>query len=255
MIDPDRCFKVLRESPHAPRLVMFPYSGAGAYSMHRWLSHFPAGIELCAMQRAGREDRIAECPVRSLRDEIEECADALQSRFDRPYSLFGHSLGGFLAYQTAALISERGWRRPERLFISAISPSVVPEARATARQIFDRSVLARFDPDPTPASMPDENMAEFLSMAKAAYESDLSLYFDSAADAIWPVLDTPIVAFYGSHDSFASGPSVLAWRRFTSAAFESIEIAGDHMFVDTSGVSRVAGEIARHMLSFRHDEF
>ncbi|SAK51098.1 non-ribosomal peptide synthesis thioesterase [Caballeronia catudaia] len=257
MREPDRCFRLIREASHSslsPRLVIFPYSGAGAWSVHRWLDDFAPGIEICAMQRAGREDRIAESPRTSLSEVVEEAADALQHRLDRPYSLFGHSLGGFLAYQTAALLTERGLRPPDRLFISAISPNIVAEARAAARYAFARAMLARFGPHFAHSADADDEMAEFVQIASAAYESDLSLYFDSAADARWSVLDIPIVAFSATRDPSASAAAVREWRRSSKAGFTSIEIEGEHMYVETPGRSILTRTIARYMLSMPESE-
>jgi surfactin synthase thioesterase subunit len=245
MIKSSACFKTLRPSPHGPRLIVFPHSGAGAYSTHRWLHALPSGLEVCAIQRPGREDRVSETAERSLRRIVDESMAELEARMDRPYLLFGHSLGGFLAYQTAARIEERGLHPPSHLFISAVGPAPVANARDIAQQLFKEQIRTRLTQDWKEAS--NDDVQELTQMAAAAYESDLHLHFSCHHDTVWPVLDIPVTTFYGTRDRLADRAALQMWQRYTNARFDSIEVEGAHMFIETSsGLNAVAREIARH---------
>lgn len=246
MTDSSACLKTLRAAEHAPRLIVFPYSGAGAYSTHRLVPDLPLHLEVCAMQRPGREDRFAERDVCSLRQIIDEGVDELSARLDRPYFLLGHSFGGFLAYQTAACLKSRGLRLPERLYISAVGPTLEAHTRSVACDLFRQQIEARLAQDGNPTT--DDDVRQFIRLAEETYESDLKLHFDSDRESIWPILDVPFTTFHSTRDRLADGDAVRKWRHYTSASFDSFEVEGDHMFIETPGGRRtVAHEIARHV--------
>ncbi|RXZ36354.1 thioesterase [Oxalobacteraceae bacterium CAVE-383] len=245
MSQKNRFFKVIRGSQHGPRLIIFPYAGAGAYSSARWVPEFSKDVELCSIQRAGREDRFDEDPSSSLDTCLAESGAALEFQLDRPYSLFGHSLGGFLAYQTTAWILKHDLPPPETLFISAISPTIRSENHTRARKAYSRFMLGAIE-DPI-FDVDQDTRTELSRKSMAAYESDLKLYFESEADAFWPLLNIPIVVFHGTRDDIAPRETVLEWQRYTSQPLAAVEIDGEHMFVETPGRSLMAKTISHKL--------
>jgi surfactin synthase thioesterase subunit len=224
---------------------MFPRSGSGALSMADWAGDLPVNIECCAIQRPGREELFAEPPTTSLRSCVVAACDALMPRLDRPYVLFGHSLGGFLAFQVAVELRARGARPPVALFLSAISPVVESHARQAsraARHLQVRSVITAADLDD------DELIEDLLRSGDAAFEADLSLYFDSNEEASDAVLDLPIVAIYARDDDIAPREAVLRWGARTSIPLETLEVDGGHLYVSTAARRPVADAIARVLL-------
>jgi len=237
-------FRALRAAD-GPRVVMFPHSGAGALSMADWARDLPASIECCAIQRPGREDCFAEQPVASLRTCVEAACEALEARLDRPYVLFGHSLGGFLAFQVAAELHARQLPPPVALLISAVSPIVQPRARQASREARRQQVRSSVPSD----GLPDDDLIEeILQAGDAAFEADLSLYFDSIGQASDAVLDLPIIAIHASNDSIAPREAVAVWASYTCRPLASLEVMGDHLYVSTPSRRLVADAIARILL-------
>ena len=66
---PARWFLSLRGAgPLRHRVFCFPYAGAGASVYRRLARTIPPGVELCAAQLPGREDRFGETPIVRLAD-------------------------------------------------------------------------------------------------------------------------------------------------------------------------------------------
>lgn len=99
-------------------LVCLPHGGGGASGFRSWAETLPARIDLAAAQYPGREDRIADPFPADLDGLVAGIAGELAPLLDRPYALFGHSMGATVAHELAHTLRERGHGEPVRLFAS-----------------------------------------------------------------------------------------------------------------------------------------
>lgn len=100
------------------RLACFAHAGGSASFFRDWSQHLPSDVDLLALQYPGREDRFNEPPVTHMAALAESAALALREYADAPLTLFGHSLGAALAYETALRLEDAS--APLRhLFVSA----------------------------------------------------------------------------------------------------------------------------------------
>ncbi|HEY0697125.1 MAG TPA: thioesterase domain-containing protein, partial [Micromonospora sp.] len=82
--------------PDAPtQLFCLPYAGAGAGAFRLWPAAIGPDVEVLPVQLPGRENRIMEDP----RFTVAEVAAAIAERADRPYGIYGHSMGGRLGFE------------------------------------------------------------------------------------------------------------------------------------------------------------
>lgn len=102
----------------ALQLVTFPHAGGGAGAYRDWASRLPEGIEVLAVQYPGREDRLADDAVTDIDDLVAAISDDLSRIIDRPYLVFGHSMGSAIAFEAIRALRERGFTEPERLIVS-----------------------------------------------------------------------------------------------------------------------------------------
>ncbi|MEO8033728.1 MAG: alpha/beta fold hydrolase, partial [Acidobacteriota bacterium] len=86
------------------RVFCLPYAGGGASAYRTWAAGLPSDIQLCAVQLPGRENRLGEPLYRSATDLVPALVSALRPFLDRPYAIFGHSMGGLLAFEAARQI-------------------------------------------------------------------------------------------------------------------------------------------------------
>ncbi len=214
------------------RLICLPHAGAGATSFHGWGAPLrAAGVELCAVQYPGRENRIAEPLIDSATRMIGALAEAWPTLGgEAPCALYGHSLGALLAFELAAELARRGSANaPRRLFLAARNPPEalpkMPPIHQLPDDAFVREVARRY------GNLPQEILAEpeMLALVTPILRSDFKLV-DTYAWSGAPPLDTPLTIFGGTRDPWTSEAELSGWRRHTRGNCRVLAIAGGHFF-------------------------
>ena len=215
------------------RLICFSHAGGGASSYHAWghpLSQ--ASIEVMAVQLPGHETRVREAPLTSLTDLVAAVARALVVVTDRPYALFGHSLGALVAFETACALRELGAPPPEHLFVSSAPAPSAPRERAMLHELGDEAFIEAVTRQY--GGMPAEVLAhlELLALVMPALRADMTMIETYVSTTTDP-LACPIVAYGGAQDQVVGVNTLLGWQRHTRAGFEYECFDGDHFYLQT----------------------
>lgn len=73
-----------------------------------WGQIAPRQVAVCAVELPGRGSWIAEAPFIRLMPLVRALGDEIAPLLDRPLALFGHSMGGLVAFELARLLRQRG---------------------------------------------------------------------------------------------------------------------------------------------------
>lgn len=226
------------------RLVCLPYAGGGAAAFWPWSEDLGPQVEVWAVQLPGRERRFAEAPLTSMGDVVPPIADAIAARIQPPFALYGHSMGGLLALETARTLQRRGGPAPVRLFASGTrAPHLPPIGDA---HTFDDHQLEKWLV--SLGGLPEEVRADrqLLGMIMPTIRADLELCGRYEHHPQAP-LTCPIVTFAGADDPLAPAEDVAGWASHTAAGFGLIVLPGDHFFLHRHRRSLTAA-IARALL-------
>ena len=235
----DPWLPTIRSGPSAaPRLFCLPYAGAGASTFAPWAAAAGSRLDICAVHLPGRESRIAEDAFTSVDSLVPVLVDRLTPHLDRPYSLFGHSMGALIAFETARELRRRGLRSPVRLFVSAFRAPHLPERFPDRRALDDQAFVADLR---ALAGTPDEVIAdaEMIALLLPTLRADVTLcetYVYRAADP----LDLPLTVFGGANDPRVSRAELEGWRGHTRAAMELCILPGHHFFLKSHRAAVVA---------------
>src|SRR5215467_15883288 len=94
---PNRWIRCPRPNPAARlRLFCFPFAGGGASAYRPWADASPRHMEVCPVQLPGHEDRFQEQPLTNANAMAREVAREIGSLSEKPYALFGQSMGTLL---------------------------------------------------------------------------------------------------------------------------------------------------------------
>ncbi|MFF5858372.1 thioesterase II family protein [Streptomyces sp. NPDC012751] len=231
------------------RLFCLPYAGGGAGVFRDWLrAGGDTGVEVFAVRLPGRERRLAERPFDDARLLAAHLAAALEPYLDRPYGIYGHSMGGVAGLALAhELARSPGSRQPLGLFVGA---SVAPRSlRPDARWSGSDAGLAEWlrHTGGTPASVLDR--PGLVARVLPALRADLALaagYRGRPGER----LTVPVHGFAGISDPMATPAAMAGWSAETEAAFSLSRVPGGHFFLAESG-RRVLHAIAGTLRSPR----
>ena len=137
----------------AMRLICLPHAGGGASSFHSLAALLPRDIEMLTVQLPGRESRLSEPPFRRMAPLIDALTDATVPLLgDKPYALFGHSMGALIAYELGRAFERERLPLPRTTIVSGRRAPSVPNTESPLHLLpddqFVDALIARYDAIP-----------------------------------------------------------------------------------------------------------
>ncbi|MFI6099348.1 thioesterase II family protein [Lentzea sp. NPDC051213] len=224
----------------ALRVVCVPYAGGGASAFWDWADLLGDGVELWCAVLPGRERRFAEPAATEPAEIAAPLAEAIREEIRGPFVLFGHSMGGLIAFDVARRLGD-GVRH---LFVSA---TCAPHLglRDEPHLLDDDGLL---DWMTLLGGVPADLLAhkEMLGLLLPTLRADLTVC--ARYRGMSDVIDVPITAFAATGDPLATEAEVAAWQRYTTAGFDLVVRPGGHFYlkddpaVVTRALAVTAGE-------------
>jgi medium-chain acyl-[acyl-carrier-protein] hydrolase len=215
------------------RLFCFPYAGGGAHIYFPWQEKLPSWIEVCAIQLPGRGVRFSEQAYCQYQPVVAEVVESIGHYLDKPYALFGHSMGALLAYEVAQAIQQKGWKQAEHLFVSGRRATHIHLASNPIYNLPKDQLIAELRQlNGTPTQVLENN--ELMDMVLPVLRADFELCDTYQHNSYYQKLTMDITAFEGDQDHKAQGHQVSAWQELTKGDFDSQQLLGDHFFLHHS---------------------
>jgi surfactin synthase thioesterase subunit len=226
----------------AYRLFCLPYAGGSAATYREWHALAPEHIQICPLELPGRGGRIGEAPISRLRPLVDGLADAVGPFLDRPFAVFGHSMGGLLAFELTRALLRRGRLLPAHLFVSGRPAPDTPPNRPRIHDAPDEHVLEELRYlGGTPQEVLDD--AELMALMLPTLRADFSV-LESYEYLDEPPLPLPLTVFGGDEDTMVTPARLHGWRRQSSGGSQLRMLPGGHFFVHTS-TRMIMAEITR----------
>jgi surfactin synthase thioesterase subunit len=217
------------ESDAATRLFCLPYAGGGWALFRDWQEQLGWDIHAVPVKLPGRAERLHEPAVARMDRLADRLAAEVTPLLDRPYALFGISMGALLAFETAHRLVERGLRAPERLFAAYCRAPHEPFDTPPVHGLPDAAlikVLTRLTATPPQLLANAVLMRLVLPTVRADFACTETYVRPDRAP-----LPVPVTAVRGRDDGTLTEAMVSGWRAETSVGFEELEVTGDHFLV------------------------
>lgn len=224
----------LKPNPQARlRLFCFHFAGGSASAYRTWpaaLADRQPDIEVCAIQLPGRENRLKEPPFTEIAPLISTLVNVLRPELDRPFALFGHSMGAIVAYELAQALTRIG-APPSHLLVSGRRAPNMPERYAPVHHAptddaLLRAIQQRYGNLPELLLQDAELKAIYAPLLRA----DFTLVETYTPSTLSP-LPCPLIAFGGAADPIATEAELLAWRAMTQSNFALYLLPGGHFYL------------------------
>lgn len=213
------------------RLFCFPYAGANAMVFRTWPADLPPDVELCVAQLPGRGPRLREPSITRIEPLAEALGQALEPS-PVPFAVFGHSMGGLVAFTLCRWLRARGWPAPMHLFVSGRRAPQIPDSFPPAAELTDAYIVARLR---RYGGTPEEILAEpeLLQLLLPIFRADFELIGAHRHVSEEP-LEVPLTALGGREDEQAAPAQLDGWREHTRGPFALRVFEGGHFFVHTA---------------------
>lgn len=211
------------------RLFCFHHSGGGASAYYPWVDYLSSKIEMIAIQLPGREDRFVESLNNNLNDIITKLSKEFAIYKDKPFFVFGHSLGALISYEFINSVHQLYSLYPRHMIISATKAPHLPLRRKELSKLDNKSLkeeLRIYDGVDKRILNNDELLDLFLPIIR----SDFGIYENYNFLKSMPV-PCDILALSGDEDQTVTQEEILAWSVYTTGQFEHMSFPGKHFFI------------------------
>lgn len=209
------------------RLYCLPFAGAGRAVFSQWQKELGGSIKVCPVLLPGREDKVNEHPYEESATLVTDAVEELSWSGISHYALFGHSMGGILAFEIACGLAARGYH-PCCLFVSATPAPSALGPRAMGHLLPREEFLAHVQ---KLNGMQAELLnPDFLPLLLPALRADFRIVETYQYRAQAP-LECDIIVFGGEDDVTVSEKGLHDWSNHTRGRCEVRIVPGDHFSV------------------------
>ena len=208
-------------------LYIFPHAGGSATYYVPFAKAFSADIKRVAVQYPGRRDRgLTELEsVPELAEDIfTMMAPSVQT--GGRIALFGHSMGGLVAFEVALRFQSAGYPVAALFISSCAAPGHIryKELQGSDREIL--SLVAQLT-DTDPEVLAND---EFASTILPTLQSARTIATYTRPPEI--KVSCPIHGFVGDNDIIVADENMTAWADRTTKEFSIRVFPGDHFYVN-----------------------
>ncbi|MFG1779697.1 thioesterase II family protein [Micromonospora sp. NPDC049048] len=217
----------MRDPDAALTLFCLPHGGGSATVYRDWRAIFPAWVDVQPVELPGRGSLLSRPAVTDMDLLVTTVARAVLPAVDRPFAVFGHSMGATVAAELTSWLCRYGHPAPGLMIASG--RAAVPDLRlaaATAALPDDELLTWLLGLGGTePAAFLDPQLT---SIALRALRADLTacVGYEKTFDR----LPVPILALGGDDDPGVPVAELERWNEQTSKAFRSVVLPGGHFY-------------------------
>jgi surfactin synthase thioesterase subunit len=218
-----------------PVLFCLPHAGGSAAVAYRtWGQALGDVARVVPLELAGRGRRSAEACYGSLRDAAADCtARVLAEAAGGPFALFGHSMGGLLAYEVDACLRRGGDAGAAALVLAGTPPPNRPRRLPVAHSWSDERFL---DAMRRLGGLPPELLADRDAAAfyLALLRADQRIYERHRLGSPAHRVCAPMLVLLGAEDPVSFPHDGLHWRELAGGPVTVRTIAAAGHFFPSS---------------------
>jgi surfactin synthase thioesterase subunit len=213
-------------------LVCLGFCGGGTGPYHPWVEVVAPDVDVVLVCYPGRDGRFLE-KFATTWDELAEDATGMvvSAVGDQPYVLFGHSMGGWMAFDVASRLEARGTSVPDALVVSSCNAparGLTPRDMFPARQDTDEELLTWMRTHGLLAEHVLDD-PDLLDMAVEIMRADIAVRdtfrYNGAAG-----VTMPLQVLSGADDKVIEADAPAQWRELALGPYRHDSLPGGHFY-------------------------
>ncbi len=210
-----------------------------------WRPYLPAEIDLRPVQLPGRENRRKESAYTHIEPLVDDAAEALKPHLNKPFAIFGHSMGALVAFEVARKIRRTYGLDPVHLFLSSYPAGHIVRFRQAIANLPEDEFLVRAA---NYNWIPEQLLKnrEWTTAVAGILRADVATCESYAYQHDEP-FTCPISVFGGLKDPYVSRDELSAWQEQALGPFKLRLFPGDHSYHQDCRerlLSAIAAELA-----------
>jgi external thioesterase TEII len=210
------------------KLYCLHFAGGNSYSFRAFKARFPDFIEPIFLELPGRGLRLREPLLIDVNQAVKDLLPRLQTT--EPYAIYGHSMGGLLAYQLTQQLMAKKQNLPLYLLISGCrAPRFIP--RNDARHLLSKAQF--FNMLQALGGLPKDILAnqELMEFFEPVLRADFQIVDTYHYRASAVRLSMPVSILGGQNDKEVSYAELNHWQEECALPIRLHYWAGDHFFI------------------------
>lgn len=210
------------------KIICFSFAGGSKYSFHAIKSLLPDHLEMVVLEYPGRGTLMTAPLLKDVDQLVDVLLEQMRPHLASPYLIYGHSMGGLIAWKMALKLRQELLRLPDGLFLTGCrAPSTWENKKPLHNLPYDELVveLKTMGGIPKEVLEDDDTMRFFEPILRADFEVVASYEYEEEA-----ALPIPFKVMVGTEEELELDEA-KAWQQESSLPLDFQALSGGHFFI------------------------
>jgi len=229
------------------RVYCLPFAGGGPATYRAWPRALPADHDVVAVALPGRDPSRREVPVDSIGEIVDVVVGSileLQAAEAVPFSLFGHSLGALVAFETTLTLEAGDGAAPDRLFVSGRRPPDELIQREPLHALPDEEFLEAIQKSYGAVPEAVRREPDLLALFLPSLRADIKAH-ETYGSVPGRTVRCPVRVYGGTQDRNPRPSQLGGWQRLAEQEVSVRVFEGGHFYLNDHR-DALAADIAEH---------
>lgn len=215
-------------------LFCLPFAGGNKYSYRVFAEKAPSFIHVNTLEYPGRGARIKEPLISDINILVDDVYNQIKDKVDTTeYAIYGHSLGGLVAYLLAKKLIENNHNKPVHLFITGTTGPASLSRGSKKRHTMPKEEfieeLKDFGGMPDEILQNDELLHYFEPILRSDFKASENYVYEN-----YPPLNIPFTVITGMEEDMEF-EDIRLWQKETEHVTDFRRLPGKHFFIFNYG--------------------
>lgn len=214
-------------------LFCLPYSGGSKNIFYKWTKNLSKDINMIPIELKGRGERTNEGFYKDIKDAVDDVVNIINKySSDEDYIIFGHSLGGLLAYEAYFEIIRRNMKIPGIIIFSGCAAPFLKRKTENISNLPDEIFINKvISLGGTPKEI--TQYKELLDIFIPILHNDFRIIEEYEQNKNPQKISCKSKIIYGHNDRMVNPNEIICWKECTEGEIEFYEIEGNHFYIKT----------------------